>query len=168
MKNGGVASQMAKMTYWNLRLISQHGCFCSILGKRFCVNNFLALKRESGKKQSVPIFEVILVKIQVKLFVSRLKNDWDKLPSKMRKVYAWKDAVCLHAVCGAFISLLSDLQGRVPGNDYLEAVPLLQSQFDLGYLDPEIENMLLQPPPAPGDVPFFRTKGCCVCQALFL
>ncbi len=106
-----------------------------------------------------PHVEVIM--LQVKLFVSRLKHDWDKLPSKMRKVYAWKDAVALHAVCGAFISLLSDLQGRVPGNDYSEAKPLLQSQFDLGYLDPEIENMLMQPPPAPGDVPFFRTKGRC-------
>lgn len=104
---------------------------------------------------------------QVKLFVSRLKNDWDKLPCKMRKVFVWKDAVSLHAVCGAYLSLLSDLQGRVPRNDFVEAVPLLQSQFDLGYLDPEIENMLLQPPPAPGDVPFFRTKGCCVCQILF-
>ena len=82
--------------------------------------------------------------------------DWDKLPSGMKKVYSWKDALCLHATCGAFLSLLNDLKHTVPSADYNEAETLLRGQFELGYLDPEIENLLTARPPAPAEVDFFR------------
>lgn len=95
-------------------------------------------------------------RFQVKLFVKRLKMDWDKLPNGLKKVYSWKDAVCLHAICGAFLSLLNDLKHAVPSADYHEAETLLLGQFELGYLDPEIENLLSARPPAVGEVEFFR------------
>lgn len=74
----------------------------------------------------------------------------------MRKVYAWKEALTLHATCGAFLSLLNDLKHRVPATDYKEAEEFLGQQFELGYLDAEIEHMLAGPPPAVTEVEFFR------------
>ena len=95
-------------------------------------------------------------RFQVKLFVKRLKMDWDKLPNGMKKVYSWKDAVTLHATCGAFLSLLNDLKHAVPSADNKEAEELLIGQFELGYLDPEIENLLNARLPAVAEVEFFR------------
>lgn len=93
------------------------------------------------------------------LLIDRMCRDWDKLPPTMRKAWVLKDVLNLHTCCGAFLTLIDQLQSRIPEKDYQAALPSIQEQFLLGYLDPEILHVVetTVPPANLTQVSFLRT-----------
>ncbi|CAK9062220.1 unnamed protein product [Durusdinium trenchii] len=94
----------------------------------------------------------------VKMFIERLKKDWDRLPPGLKKPWVFKDALQVHASCGGFITILETLRKNIPKADYDTAVTTLQEQFSLGYLDPDIVAFLENgvPPVQLAEVNFVR------------
>ncbi|CAK9062230.1 unnamed protein product, partial [Durusdinium trenchii] len=92
------------------------------------------------------------------MFIERLKKDWDRLPPGLKKPWAFKDALQVHASCGGFITILETLRKNIPKADYDTAVTTLQEQFSLGYLDPDIVAFLENgvPPVQLAEVNFVR------------
>ena len=97
--------------------------------------------------------------MKVKMFIERLKKDWDRLPPGLKKPWAFKDALQVHASCGGFITILETLRKNIPKADYDTAVTTLQEQFSLDYLDPDIVAFLENgvPPVQLAEVNFVRS-----------
>ncbi len=93
--------------------------------------------------------------------MKRLKLDWDKLVPTMRKPWTFKDAQLVHACCGLFNHLMSEFKKAVPTEDFEAMCDSLEKQFELGYLDPELEGFLVRylPPANLHDVSFLKTLG---------
>ncbi|CAK9074147.1 unnamed protein product [Durusdinium trenchii] len=96
--------------------------------------------------------------ILVAKFIERLKKDWDRLPSGMKKPWLFKDALQVHASCGGFIAIMAALEKSVPKGDFDAASATLSDQFNSGYLDPDITAFLevSTPPIKLSDVNFVR------------
>ena len=93
-------------------------------------------------------------------FIERLKKDWDRLPSGMKKPWLFKDALQVHASCGGFIAIMAALEKSFPKGDFDAASATLSDQFNSGYLDPDITAFLevSTPPIKLSDVNFVRTS----------
>lgn len=102
------------------------------------------------------------------LFLQRLKLDWDKQVPSMRKAWLYKDAQGVHACCGIFLHLMAEFKACVPAEDYERACPSLKKQFDMGYLDPELESFLTRcvPPANLHEVSFLRTVASVIIPCL--
>lgn len=107
--------------------------------------------------------------MQGKLFIQRLKGDWDRAPSGMKKAWSYKDAFNLHACCGGFLAIMNSLKREIPQSDYLTAEAQIKEQFNLSILDPDITHFLetTVPPVSLNNVNFVRTVGGLVRLAVW-
>ena len=96
------------------------------------------------------------------LFVKRVLADHDNTPPALRKPLSYRDALSKHQCCGGFLFYLRQLEKMAPSADFPAMKEELLSQFDVGYLDPDISHSLESCVP-PGDirsVGAFRTASC--------
>ena len=92
-----------------------------------------------------------VVSPKVRLFVSRICQDWDQLPEKLRKPLTFKDGVLLHQSCGMFLHFLDLLEARAPAAEFKEISEKLMATFMGGVMDPELVYAAEHSVP-PGDV----------------
>ena len=78
----------------------------------------------------------------MKLFLERLKSDWDRLPLGLKKPWNAKEALAIHSACGGYLAIMRALQAAVPQADFESHEQQLNDQFNLSYLDPDILHFL--------------------------
>lgn len=110
---------------------------------------------------------------KVKLFIERLKGDWDRQPVGMKQPWLTKTALPVHASCGGFLAIMAALKASVPQADYESTEKHVRDQFQIGFLDGDI-NLFLEstvPPVNLQQVNFVRTSQgvffsfCIMCPA---
>ena len=71
-----------------------------------------------------------------------MTNDWDRLPSGLRKAWNFKDGALLHSTCGAFLYLVTELKEKIPAEDYAIHIVGVETDFMNGLFDPELHKLL--------------------------
>lgn len=80
---------------------------------------------------------------KVKLFIERLKGDWDRQPVGMKQSWLTKTALPVHASCGGYLAIMAALKDSVPQADFEAAEKHVRVQFHIGFLDGDI-NLFLE------------------------
>lgn len=78
--------------------------------------------------------------LQALLLVERLCADWDR--AAIKKPWNARDAIHLHALCGAFLHHLDLLKAFLSGGDFEKEAKSLRSQFLMAFLDADLESAL--------------------------
>ncbi|CAK9009367.1 Uncharacterized protein SCF082_LOCUS10261 [Durusdinium trenchii] len=86
----------------------------------------------------------------VMLFANRIQSDHDQTPPSLRKALTHAQALSKHQACAAFLHFLGLLEQMSPPADFAAAKKSLLSQFQSGYLDPDLAHALDSQFP-PGD-----------------
>ena len=102
--------------------------------------------------------------LQALLLVERLCADWDR--AAIKKPWNAREAINLHALCGAFLHHLDLLKAFLSGVDFQKEAKSLKDQFSMGFLDADLESALNTTVP-PGSLtslacmrPALRFKTC--------
>ena len=77
----------------------------------------------------------------------------------MKQCWLTKTALSVHASCGGFLAIMAALKDSVPQTDYESTEKHVRDQFDIGFLDGDI-NLFLEtcvPPVNLQQVNFVRT-----------
>ena len=97
---------------------------------------------------------------EARLFIQRLKGDWDRQPIGMKQVWQYKTALPIHAACGAFIAIMDKLKASIPQSDFEGVESQVCSHFEVGILDADLIHFLENsvPPVDLYQVTFVRTS----------
>lgn len=97
---------------------------------------------------------------EARLFIHRLKGDWDRQPVGMKTPWQYKTALPVHAASGAFIAIMDRLKSSIPKADFESVEEQLCQQFEVGILDADLIHFLENtvPPVDLHQVSFVRTS----------
>ena len=76
------------------------------------------------------------------LSLTRMTEDWDRLPAGLRKAWNFKDGSLLHASCGAFLYFLDELKQKLSPEDAAKYLPEVERDFMSGHFDPELQRLM--------------------------
>lgn len=96
------------------------------------------------------------------ILIERMCRDWDKQSAAMRKAWAPRETIQLHAICGGFLYFMTLLKSKVPVAEYEKHKTHLLEQFHMGFLDCDISHALetTVPPGTMHNVGFLRRDLC--------
>lgn len=82
------------------------------------------------------------------------------MPTTLKVAWNFKSAFALHAACGGYLAIVDALQQSIPQADFEAALPQIEEQFSLGWLDGDIVAYLEEsvPPVQLDRVPFVRSN----------
>ncbi len=83
------------------------------------------------------------------------------MPATFKVAWAFKSAFALHAACGGYLAIVDALQQVIPQVEFEAALPQIEEQFNLGWLDGDIVSYMEDsvPPIQLDRVPFVRSNS---------